>query len=93
MLLWLAGAGCVELAAAAFEPILLTVHRAGTTILARGAAVALQLLAMLVLLPVMGALGASISIFLGAVLAALFLGIALARYAAGHGAAETVAQG
>lgn len=90
MLLWLAGAGCVELAAAAFEPILLTVHRAGTTILARGAAVILQLLAMLALLPVMGALGASISIFLGAVLAALFLGLALARYAARHGEAETV---
>jgi O-antigen/teichoic acid export membrane protein len=91
MLLWLAGAGCVELAATAFEPILLTVHRAGTTILARGAAVILQLLAMLALLPAMGALGASISIFLGAVLAALFLGIALARYAAGHGAVEMAA--
>lgn len=85
LLLWLAGAGCVELAAAAFEPILLSVRRAGTVMLARGGAVAIQFAAMAVLLPAFGAWGASVSVLLGAVLAALFLGIGLARYAPVHG--------
>lgn len=87
LLLWLAGAGCVELSAAAFEPILLSVRRAGTVILARGGAVAIQFVAMAFLLPPFGAWGASVSVLLGAVLAALFLGIGLARYAPAHGAA------
>ncbi|HWJ68885.1 MAG TPA: lipopolysaccharide biosynthesis protein [Sphingobium sp.] len=86
LLLWLAGAGCVELAAAAFEPILLSVRRAGAIILARGGAVAIQFAAMALLLPLFGAWGASVSVLLGAGLAALFLGIALARYAPLHGA-------
>ncbi len=86
LLLWLAGAGCVELAAAAFEPILLSVRRAGAVILARGGAVAIQFAAMALLLPAFGAWGASVSVLLGAGLAALFLGIALARYAPLHGA-------
>ena len=85
LLLWLAGAGCVELSAAAFEPILLSVRRAGTVILARGGAVAIQFVAMAFLLPPFGAWGASVSVLLGAVLAALFLGIGLARYAPAHG--------
>lgn len=86
LLLWLAGAGCVELAAAAFEPVLLSVRRAGAVILARGGAVALQFAAMALLLPAFGAWGASVSVLLGSGLAALFLGFALARYAPLHGA-------
>jgi len=86
LLLWLAGAGCVELSATAFEPILLSVRRAGTVILARGGAVAIQFVAMAFLLPPFGAWGASVSVLLGAVLTALFLGIGLARYAPAHGA-------
>lgn len=86
LLLWLAGAGCVELSAAAFEPILLSVQRAGTVILARAGAVAIQFVAMAFLLPSFGAWGASISVLLGAILAAVFLGIGLARYAPAHGA-------
>jgi O-antigen/teichoic acid export membrane protein len=78
-LLWLASAGCVEIAAAAFEPILFSLRRAGTIIAARTAAVLLQLVVMFLLLPAYGAWGASVSVLLGAMLSALFLGIGLAR--------------
>lgn len=84
-LLWLASAACIEIAAAAFEPILLSLHRAGSLILARVAAVLLQLLAMLALLPAYGAWGASVSVLLGASLSALFLGITLMRQARSPG--------
>lgn len=86
-LLWLASAGCVEIAAAAFEPILFSLRRAGMVIVARLAAVLIQLGAMAVLLPAYGAWGASVSIFLGAVLSAAFLGVGLARHAREHGKA------
>ncbi len=85
-LLWLAGAGAIELAASAFEPILLSVQRAVTATLARAGAVVVQFAVMLALLPVMGALGASISVFAGAVVASGLLGLALYVYSRGHGA-------
>lgn len=84
-LLWLAGAGAIELAAAAFEPILLSVHRALSATVARGLAVALQIVLMLALLPRIGALGASISVFVGSVAASLLLGAVLWHYAMRHG--------
>lgn len=79
LLLWLTAAGCVELAAAAIEPVLLALHRAGAAMLARGCAVAIQLMTMVVLLPLADALGASISIFLGSVAALVLLGASLIR--------------
>lgn len=81
LLLWLASAGCVEIAAAAFEPILFSLRRAGTVIVARGAAVAVQLGAMAMLIPALGARGASMSVLIGALLFGLFLAIGLARAA------------
>ncbi|KPF55705.1 MULTISPECIES: lipopolysaccharide biosynthesis protein [unclassified Novosphingobium] len=90
-LLWLAGAGAIELAAAAFEPILLSVHRALSATVARAAAVALQLGLMLVLLPQIGALGASISVFAGSVAASVLLGAVLWHYAMHHGLDEAAA--
>lgn len=84
-LLWLAGAGAIELAASSFEPILLSVHRAISATVARALAVALQLGLMLVLLPRIGALGASISVFVGAAAASVLLGAVLWHYARGHG--------
>jgi len=79
LLLWLTAAGCVELAAAAIEPILLALHRAGTAMLARGGAVVIQFILLALLLPDWGALGASISIFLGSVVALILLGTSLMR--------------
>lgn len=85
MLLWLAGAASVELAATTFEPILLTLHRAGTAMLARGLAVTFQFAAITLLLPLLGGLGASISVFLGAAMAMLLLGGALIHHAVRQG--------
>ena len=79
MLLWLTAAGCVELAVAAIEPILLALHRAGTAIMARAGALLLQYGALLLLLPLGGALGASISIFLGSLAALILLSAGLLR--------------
>jgi O-antigen/teichoic acid export membrane protein len=90
-LLWLAGAGAIELAASAFEPILLSVHRALSATFARAAAVALQMALMLALLPRVGALGASISVFAGSVAASVLLGAVLWHYAMRHGLEEPVA--
>jgi hypothetical protein len=84
-LLWLAGAGAIELAAAAFEPILLSVHRAVSATLARAGAVAFQIGLMLVLMPRIGALGASIGAFAGSAAASVLLGVVLWRYALRHG--------
>jgi O-antigen/teichoic acid export membrane protein len=84
MLLWLAGAGCIELALTSFEAILIIVHRAGAIIVARSAALLLQLGALFVLLPLMGASGASISVFIGAMAAAIFIAINIALYARTH---------
>lgn len=92
MLLWLAGAGSVELAAASLQPILQTLHRAGTVMLARIAAVALQALALLLLLPAFGALGAAMSVLLGSVLTALFMGAGLAHYTNGREQAHSLAE-
>ncbi|QWC57964.1 oligosaccharide flippase family protein [Erythrobacter sp. 3-20A1M] len=87
-LLWLAGAGAIELAATSFEPILLSVQRAVTATLARGSAVVIQFAAMFTLMPTMGALGASVSVFAGSMIAGMLLGLALYRYAGRHQLAE-----
>ncbi|MET0238320.1 MAG: oligosaccharide flippase family protein, partial [Sphingobium sp.] len=84
LLLWLGGAGCVEIAAVSFEPILLAVQRAGTAMIAKAAAIAIQIVLMLLLLPRYGALGACIALVIGSLFAALFLGGVLWRYARRH---------
>lgn len=84
LLLWLGAAGCVEIAAVSFAPILLAVHRAGAAMVAKTLAMAIQLTLILFLLPLLGALGACIALFVGSVCGALFLGGALWRYAAHH---------
>lgn len=91
LLLWLVAAGCMDIASVSFEPILLAVHRAGTTMIARGAAVLLQFAGLFALLPTMGALGASVSLFGGSALTALFLGAALLFYAVREHGDQTAA--
>src|SRR3546814_1573407 len=58
LLLWLAAAGCVDLATVSFEPVLMAVHRAGTAMVARTAAVVVLLVTTVTLLPRMGEVGA-----------------------------------
>lgn len=83
LLLWLAAAGCVDLAVVGFEPVLMAVHRAGLALAARMVAVIVQLGLTFALLPRAGALGASIGVLAGSVVAALLLGLALRGYAKG----------
>lgn len=78
-LIWLASAAAIEVAAAAFEPILFSLHRAATIIVARAAAFMLQLGALAVLVPTLGAVGASMSVLTGALLVAIFLMVGLAK--------------
>ena len=79
-LVWLAAAGCVDLATVGFEPVLLAVHRAWTALAARTTAVAIQLALSFALLPTLGALGVSIGVMVGSTVTALLLGIAILRF-------------
>lgn len=76
VLLWLAVAGCLDLATTAFEPILMAIHRAGTAFLARAMATAVLLGLLVTLTPAYGALGAAAAVVAGSLVAALLLGIA-----------------
>lgn len=85
-LVWLAAAGCVDLATVGFEPVLLAVHRAWTALAARATAVAAQVAVSLALLPATGALGASIGVMVGSTVAALLLGFAILGVGGGRDA-------
>lgn len=80
-LIWLASAAAIEIAAATFEPILFSLHRAVTIIVARAAAFTLQLGALAMLVPTLGAVGASMSVLTGALLFAIFLFVGLTKAA------------
>ncbi len=82
LLLWLAAAGCVDLATVSFEPVLMAVHRAGTAMVARAAAVVVLLATTIALLPRMGEIGAGIGVLAGSITGAVLLGAAMLRYAA-----------
>jgi O-antigen/teichoic acid export membrane protein len=82
LLLWLAAAGCVDLATVSFEPVLMAVHRAGTAMVARAIAVVVLLATTITLLPRMGEIGAGIGVLAGSIAGAILLGAAMLRYAA-----------
>lgn len=77
VLLWLAAAGCVDLAAVSFEPVLLAANRSGVTLAIRIATVALQLAATALLLPLVGAVGAAIGVFVASVAGAALFALAI----------------
>jgi O-antigen/teichoic acid export membrane protein len=81
LLLWLAAAGSIDLAVVSFEPVLLAGNRSGSAMAGRAAGVAVQVALMLVLLPRIGAAGASIGVFGASLVGALLLGVMVARYA------------
>jgi O-antigen/teichoic acid export membrane protein len=85
ILLWLAGAGCMDLATTGFEPILMAIHRAGTASMARAAAAIVLLALMVMLTPTHGAIGAAAAVLAGSMAAAILLGIAAFRFV-GHAA-------
>jgi O-antigen/teichoic acid export membrane protein len=65
VLLWIAAAGCLDLATVGFEPVMIALHRAGTVFVIQALTTIVLLLAMVVLTPIYGAVGAAIALFLG----------------------------
>ena len=78
-LLWLAGAGCVELVIVAFEPSIMAAHRAHLAFYARLLATAVMIGVALLLEPAMGAEGVAAAVFAHSVTQAIMLGLILAR--------------
>ncbi|HEU4959733.1 MAG TPA: lipopolysaccharide biosynthesis protein [Sphingomonas sp.] len=80
VMLWLAAAGCVDLATVSFEPVLMAAHRAGTALAARVVAAVALIGVSLYLLPRYGTSGAGMGVMAGSATAALLLGWAVIRY-------------
>lgn len=77
-LLWLAGAGCIELVIVAFEPSIMAAQRAHLAFYARVIATAVMIGGAFVLEPVMGAEGVAAAVFLNSLTQAILLGFVLA---------------
>jgi len=80
VMLWLAAAGCIDLATVSFEPVLMAAHRAGTALAARVVAAVALIGTSLYLLPRYGTSGAGMGVMAGSVTAAVLLGWAVVRY-------------
>jgi O-antigen/teichoic acid export membrane protein len=83
-MIWLAAAGCVDLATVSFEPVLMAVHRAGTALAARIVAAVVLIATSLYLLPRQGTSGAAMGVMAGSVVAAVLLGWAVVHYVRAH---------
>ncbi|TPG15243.1 lipopolysaccharide biosynthesis protein [Sphingomonas koreensis] len=81
VLMWLAAAGCIDLATVSFEPVLMAAHRAGTALAARTVAVVILLGVSIYMLPRLGTVGAGIGVMAGSLSAAVLLGVAVIRFA------------
>lgn len=76
-LLWLAGAGCVELAIVGFEPAIMAAHRAHLAFFARLAATAVLIGGAMALEPTMGADGVAAAVFANSLVQSVLLGLIL----------------
>jgi len=88
VMMWLAVAGCLDLATVSFEPVLMAVHRAGTALAARTVAAIVLVVSSLLLLPRVGTAGAGMGMMAGSLTAAVLLGWAVIRFARRAGAPE-----
>lgn len=75
VLLWLACAGCLDLATVAFEPVLLALHRSFTALLIRMVSVAVMVATALWLMGTHGVVGAAMSVFAGSLATAILLSV------------------
>ena len=75
ILLWLACAGCLDLATVGFEPVLMALHRSGTALAVRICSVAVMVAASLILMNGYGATGAAMAVFAGSLVTAILLSI------------------
>jgi O-antigen/teichoic acid export membrane protein len=73
VLIWLALAGCLDLATVGFEPILMALHRAGSAFLVRVLAALTMIGGIVLLTPRLGAVGAAMSLVVSTVLTAALL--------------------
>ncbi len=80
LLLWLAAAGSIDLAVVGFEPVLLAGDRSASAMSARAIGVAVQFALMIVLLPRIGAAGASIGVFGASLVSAVLMVLLVWRY-------------
>ncbi len=71
VLMWLAGAGCLDLATVGFEPVLMALHRSGTALAIRLATAGVMVAASLLLMAEHGAAGAAMAVFAGALTSAM----------------------
>ena len=94
ILLWLAFAGCLDLATVGFEPVLMALHRSGTALIVRIVSVIVMVAAALLLMAGQGATGAAMAVFAGSVVTALALTLTTFTIAgrAGAGGEAGVAQ-
>lgn len=75
VLLWLAFAGCLDLATVGFEPVLMALHRSFTALLIRMVSVAAMVAAALILMASQGAIGAAMAVFVGSLATAIMLSV------------------
>ncbi len=80
VLLWLAAAGCFDLATVSLDTVMTAVNRAGTVFAIRVVAVVLLFIAAFVLMPVYGSTGVAMGVMIGSIAVAILLGIAAARF-------------
>lgn len=71
VLMWLAAAGCLDLATVGFEPVLMALHRSGTALAIRLATAGVMVAASLLLMGEHGATGAAMAVFAGALTSAV----------------------
>jgi O-antigen/teichoic acid export membrane protein len=79
VLLWVAAAGCLDLATVGFEPVMIALHRAGTVFVIQALTTIVLLAAMVTLTPIHGAIGAAIALCLGGLVSETLLAIATFR--------------
>ena len=79
LLVWLAAAGCFDLATVGFEPILMALHRAGSAFIVRVVAALIMIAATVVLTREYGVTGTAVALLLGTLAAELMLAIVTFR--------------
>jgi O-antigen/teichoic acid export membrane protein len=79
ILIWLAAAGCLDLATVGFEPVLMALHRAGTAFLVRVLSAVVMVVATVALTPRFGAIGAAMALLAGSLVTETLLALVTFR--------------
>jgi O-antigen/teichoic acid export membrane protein len=79
VLLWLAAAGCFDLATVSLDTVMTALHRAGTVFAIRAVGVLLLFVTAFALMPTYDSTGVAAAVAVGSVAVAILLGFAAAR--------------